>query len=337
MAAKSDLVATTPLPETDGTPNDSDDALGPLDLSYCDNTSSVAYGTLCAIKPSAIDARTKDQAGTATVQDQVLGFGYHTIAIPNDYDPNKGLWIHFSGTGGRPYNPRSLSFSNATWINEILSQGYLVIQLAYDNKVSVNETCIPNKNRNDCAGEVREEILTGVNLSPFVATDIYNSVDHRLKVLLTFLKTKSGVPLASSVNPNNFAWDSVMVSGHSQGGNLSYYIAKNRGVKFACMLGSPYDVADDVNPGPVPIADWFSTESSLTPVSRLGQLVTVEDENYTSFRQGALFIGMTYGQEAFEISLPPYQNASEEIIDGHAASVGDPNLASLRAQACFRL
>ena len=309
------------------------------DQFLCANQKSMSNGTLYAIVPSSLDSRTKDLNGTATVQDQNLGFGYHVVAVPKNYDPNKGLWIHFAGTYGRPYNQKDLSFSSADWMNEILGQGYTVIQIAYDNRTSVNDTCIapnPAYNHNNCAGEIRQETLTGVDLSPYRTTDAYNSVDYRLQVLLTYLQAHSGVKLPANLNPNNVVWSDITVSGHSQGGNLAYYVAKNRGVKFACMLGSPYDVGDSVNPGSVPIADWFTTGVSLTPVNRLGHFVTKEDDNYSSFHAGALFVGMTYGQEAFETSQPPYHNSEGEEINGHAASVGDPKLASLRAQACFR-
>ena len=102
------------------------------------------------------------------------------------------------------------------------------------------------------------------------------------------------------------------------------------------MLGSPYDVGDRVNLGAVPIADWFTSGATTTPAGRLGQFITKEDDNYASFRQTAILLGMTYGQEAFDTSQPPYQSAEGAVINGHAASIQDPRLASLRAQACFR-
>jgi hypothetical protein len=332
----------TPPNQPPGTDAGASDTPAPpeVSLDFCDDLLTVSNGTLCAIRPSALDSRTKDIYSTATLADRRLGFGYHVLGIPKTYDQGKNLWIHFTGTSGRPYDPANQKFGSATWLNEVLAHGHPVIQLAYDNRFSINtDTCQapnPGADRDNCAGEAREEVLTGVDLSPYRSTDIYNSVDFRLKVLLNYLLPKVGPRLPAGIDPNNFSWAAATVSGHSQGGNLAYYIAKNRGVTFACMLGSPYDVADSVAPGPVRIADWFTTGVSLTPVSRLGQFVTTEDDSYTSFHAAALLLGMTYGQEAFESTLAPYHDGEGNVVDGHEAAVNDPSLASLRAQACFR-
>ncbi len=324
---------------TDTTPDDT-----PIDTSFCAATKTVSNGTLCAVKPSGLDSRTKDVNTLPTNPD--YGFGYHAIAIPTHYDPNKGLWIHFTGTAGRPYNQkiRKSSFDNYNWLDEIMSQGYTVIQLAYDNAKSVNDICQhEGLDHDNCAGEVREEILTGVPQSLYVDTDAYNSVDYRLQVLLTYLKLQASVKLPSTILPTAMDWSQVTVSGHSQGGNHAYYIAKNRGVRFACMLASPYDTFDkfDLTAGAIPIADWFTTGGSATPVSRMGQFATKEDDQYSTFNNTAhIVLGMKEGQESFSTDLATeglteYHDADGKVVDGHAAAVHDPSLASLRAQACF--
>ncbi len=177
-------------------------------------------------------------------------------------------------------------------------------------------------------------MLTGIDKSPFRQTDLANSIDHRLKLLLIHLK-ENGFPLGD-IDPNNVNWADIRVSGHSQGGNKTYYIAKFRGVKFACMLGAPFDVNDTVSPGAPNIADWFKVDIDKTPVSQMGEFVTTEDDNYGSFHGGTEYIGLRYGFEAAETTQAPYFNAAGESIDGHAASVADPKLKSLRAKVCFR-
>lgn len=308
--------------------------------TFCDDMQNETSGVLCAVKPSGLDARTKDIYGTTTAADENLGFGYHVVGIPKNFDPNKGLWLHFTGTYGRPYHQGNRTFDSSTWLKEIMAQGYVVIQLAYDNRFSVNsDTCQapkPGYNRNNCAGEVREEVMTGVNLTPYRATDTYNSVDFRLKVLLTFLQAQANVRLPSNLNPNNIVWSELTLSGHSQGGNHAYYVAKNRGSRFTCMLGAPYDVPDSVNPGAAQIADWFTTGSSLTSLSKLGQLIATEDDFYQSFKGGASIIGLTIEQQAFEVSQAPYLNSEGVEMSGHAAVIGVPSLETMRARACFR-
>ncbi len=270
--------------------------------------------------------------------DQTLGFGYHVVGIPKNFDPAKGLWIHYTGTFGRPYNQSTRTFDSAVWLTEILAKGFAVIQVAYDNRFSVNDSCAkskPSYNRDNCAGEIREEVLSGTDKSPY-AVDSANGADYRLRVLLTALKGSSAITLPAGLDPNNLNWSDTTVSGHSQGGNLAYYVARFRGVKFACMLGSPYDVGDGVNPGTLPIADWFTLGTSRTPTSKLGQFITVQDENYGPFRSAAAFLGLIPGEHSFEANQPPYKNQAGEVIDGHGAPLADPALRTFREQACFR-
>ncbi len=307
-----------------------------LEMSFCDDQTNVTSGRLCAIKPSRLDKRTKDTFGAATVQDQSFGFGYHVVAVPNIYRADRGLWIHFTGTYGRPYNQASGDFSTSTWLNELLEQGYVVLQIAYDNRFSINDTCLSGagKNRNNCAGEARAEVLIGFDYTPLRETDSFNSIEYRLEILLSYLQLIPNFPLPSNIQAETFTWADAKLSGHSQGGNQAYYIAKYYGVKFACMLGSPYDVDDTVYPSATPIADWFRVPGSMTPVNNLGQFITQEDDNYNSFNQGAGYIGLTDGVQAYEASSPPYFNEKGETISGHAAAVGEPKFKSLRASAC---
>ena len=307
-------------------------------LSTCVFNTPSTHGTLCALQPSVLDPATQDIYSDATVPDSIIGFGYHTIAIPAHPDPTKPLWVHFGGTYGRPFDPTTNTFGTSQWLSELMEQGYTVIQPAYSNRRAVNDDCAataPGADRDNCAGEIREEVLTGVDLSPYREVNAANSVDYRMRTLLRHVDQHANL-LPTDLDPEALDWSRVRVSGHSQGGNLAYYIARFRGVQFACMLGSPYDVADNVDRVFPFIADWFKEGTPLTDVPNLGQVITEEDENYTAFHGAAVFLGLTLGVDAFEISDPPYTDGVVTEITGHAASVGDPDLRGLRAQACFR-
>ncbi|MEZ4400787.1 MAG: hypothetical protein R3B06_12250 [Kofleriaceae bacterium] len=313
------------------------DGAGPALLGACAATAAVASGTLCALQPSVIDPATLDVAGTASSADQAIGYGYHLVGLPTHPDPTKPLWIHFGGTYGRPYDQATGGMASELWLGELMAHGYTVVQVAYANRWSVNDRCQapnPGVDRDDCAGQIRDEVLTGIDRTPYQDTDVANSVDHRLAVLLAFVAA-NGVALPPGVDPASLDWSQVRVSGHSQGGNLAYFNARRRGVTFACMLASPYDVPDSVAPGPRPIADWFTAGTSLTPGAQLGQLITTEDPSATAFRAAGSLIGVPAGQ-AIEVSRPPYHNPVGAEIDGHAAPLADPSLAADRAQACLR-
>src|SRR3989344_6100808 len=96
-------------------------AAAPFDLSFCADTLAVEGGTLCASRPSATDERIKDAYDeNGSTRDQALGFGYHVVAIPDDWERAKGVWIHFTGTSGRPYTDRRDAYENATWLSELI-------------------------------------------------------------------------------------------------------------------------------------------------------------------------------------------------------------------------
>lgn len=274
-------------------------------------------------------------------QEKAFGFGYHVVAVPKMVNKSKGIWVHFSGSFGRPYDQNKKTFPSKTWLAELLEQGYVVVQPAYDNNKSIGETCKNEGiNDDDCSGKAFDEVKTGIDRSNYRQTDYYNGVLYRLESVLKFVAGKQDFPLPAELNPASLDLSKISLSGHSQGGNMAYHFAKYSLVKFACMLGAPFEPDDNINKGSDDIADWFRNGAAVTPTSRLGHLVTVEDTYYGLFRKGALFIGLTYGVNAFETKQAPYYNSEGELMpDGngaHGASVGDPKLKPLRASACFR-
>ncbi|MCA9490937.1 MAG: hypothetical protein KC621_13505 [Myxococcales bacterium] len=304
----------------------------------CVTTVELDTGTLCVLRPSTLEPGALDEADTGSVVDRLLGFGDHVVGVPHTPDPAKGLWVHFGGTYGRPHDPHDSDIAASMWIGELMGQGYTVLQPAYDNVRSVNDDCQapPGVDRDDCAGEIREEVLTGVDVSPYRSTAVVDAVEHRVLVLLAHLAEHAPSVLPPGLDTMQADWPSMSVSGHSQGGNLAYYVARFRGVRFGCLLASPYDLPDNVNSRPPPIADWFKRGTPLTLPEDLGQLITTEDPSANGFRQGGSYIGLRAGIEAFEVSAPPYHNEEGVEVDGHAAPLADPALAPYRAQACFR-
>jgi len=307
-------------------------------LAECLSVIELENGTLCAVQPSSLDPETLDAAPELPDQ-RGSGFGYHVVAVPHTQsEPDTSLWVHFGGTYGRPFDRSTGKVASSAWLNELMGAGYAVIQPAYDNKTSISFDCgeEPGKSIDNCAGDAREEVLTGQDRSTLRDVNQANSVDHRLASLLAFVQLHAPSWLPEGLDPANLSWPDIKVSGHSQGGNLSYYIARRRGVRFACMLAAPFDAGDSVNPGRFPIADWFTEGESLTPVERLAQLVATEDPYSMAFLGAGRLIGLVEGEQSFTVSDAPYVNVEGEEVDGHSAPLADPNLASIRAQACLR-
>lgn len=313
----------------------------PVDTSFCADTLAKSAGTLCAIQPSKIDSHILDVSPASGLKgDESLGFGYHVLAIPDDLAQAKGIWLHFTGSYGRAYSQRTDDYSTDVWLNELMEEGYVVIQLAYDNRFSINGDLCERKNdgqdRDNCAGEVREIGLTGKGTSPYRSTDTYNTIDYRLKTLLTYIEDTQGIDLPGNIDANNIDWSKVSVSGHSQGANQAYFIAKQRPVAFVCILAGGYDSADSVNPGGLAIADWFTTGTSVTPTSKISALLTTTDDNYKTFYKGLTqAVGLPVQQIVIADAKKYYSSDGDEV-NGHAGTIKDPTLKAKRAEACFR-
>lgn len=321
---------------------------GGISLNFCETTQKTTNGTLCAIQPSRTGPNIKDFAHEGN---RFLGhgFGYHAIGVPHNYskDSSRGVWLHFGGTYGKPYDPSDDNFASETFLDEIMEQGYLVFQVAYDNEKSINGYyCAPGSkgsNLDWCAASVREEILIGNNLSDIISVDYANSYTHRLFRLMRYLSRRA-FPLPSDFNHRRTEFQIISnanLSGHSQGAGHAYFLAKYIGSKGVCFLGGPYDTPDRVNLDPNHlIANWFLDDSrNQTPVQNMGALVVTDDSGYESFVHAYGYMGLNKNRQWFEARPARggrYTNKNgETITDGHAASVGAVELKEMRARACF--
>jgi hypothetical protein len=346
------LLATTACQPSDGPTTPSGQPSGPrpdtipaagsplrVNLAFCDALTEFPTGRLCAVQPSRTQPSIRDFA-SGSRDTPGPGYGYHVIGVPADWNRLKGVWLHFSGAFGSPYQPGGRSageFVSAVWMQEVVRQGYLVIGIAYANPVSVNgDLCGPTTPGiavDNCAGDVRREILEGVDHSRVVSVSRDDGVYNRLDRLLAYL-TARGLTLPSYAQSGAVNWSQIHVSGHSQGAGHAYYLAKQVGVRSACFLGGPYDFADRVNPGTVPIADWYTVPGSRTAPANMGAFVVTTDDSYATFVLTYDLIGLIKNTTWFEAG-GTHVNAAGAPIDGHAASVAAPALESGRAQACF--
>ena len=313
----------------------------PIDTAFCEDTLATKSGTLCAVKPSKTDARITDVGETTgKIKFRKTGFGYHTVGIPDDLANAKGIWVHFTGSYGKPYNQNAGTFADSVWLDEVMAAGYVVIQLAYDNQYSVNyDLCgvkTEGHNRDNCAGEVREIGQTGQGESPYRSTDAFNTIDYRLEKLLAYLENTQGIDLPGTIDPTNVDWSTLHLSGHSQGANQAYYIAKNRLVAGACIIAGGYDTGDTVNPNKLNIADWFLKEGNQTPLSAVRAILATTDDSYQLFLTGLTKAVALPSDQIIIVDKKVYTDENGTEVKGHPGVIKDPSIKAERAEACFR-
>jgi len=310
-----------------------------VNLAFCDALTELTAGRLCAIQPSKTHSAIRDFASGERATPGP-GFGYHVIAVPEDWIRIKGVWLHFGGAFGSPYQPGGRSadeFTAQVWMQEVVQQGFLVVGMAYANSTSINaDMCGPSTAGfavDNCAGDVRREVIEGVDYSRVIDVARADGVYNRLDRLLAYLASR-GLNMPSYFRSGAIDWSQVHLSGHSQGAGHAYYLAKTVGVQSACFLGGPYDFEDRINPGATPIADWYSVPGTKTAAANMGAYVVTTDASYATFVLTYDFIGLRKNVTWFE-ATGNHVNAAGVPIDGHAASVGAPALARERANACF--
>ena len=314
-----------------------------VNLGFCDDVVTMHHGRLCAVQPSKTDASITDSNGTGA------GFGYHLVGVPADGNQIRGVWVHFIGSYGRPYDQADGTVSSQAWFDEVLAKNYLLVVVAYENSKSINGdicTCSSGAKGcqvDNCAGDARREILEGVDHSSLVSVSASDGADNRLRKLAGYLKANS-LTLPEGLDESKIDWSQMMVSGHSQGAGHAYYLAKNTGVKGACFLSGPFDSADMVGTT-APIADWFLTPSQLDAANDMGAVVATTDPFYKEF-VGAWsnYMGLLQDQQWFQ-----YPTDSTTVLTGydgnpldptnpndvHGSTVGAMELGTLRAKACF--
>jgi hypothetical protein len=226
-------------------------------------------------------------------------------------------------------------------MDEIMEKGYAVLQVAYDNEFSVGDLCgraTDGYTIDNCSGAVREMSLTGQGTGAGKLYDNqYNTIDYRLKKLVGYIEDVQKIQLPDTISSSSIDWSKLEVSGHSQGADQTFYIAKKRLVHSACILAGTYDNPDTVKQlGTKNVADWYtSTTAIVTPKSSIRALMTNTDSGSSSFYTTLTNVIGLPTTQIFVDKTDPYYDASGILLDGHAATVKDPSLKGVRASTCF--
>ncbi len=177
------------------------------------------------VPPGATDPQILDTAVTR---------GPHLVYLAPEERRRVGKLLVFLPYGGP--DQRTTEYEEVG--SEAGRLGYHTIVLAYRNDVPIANPmacgmleAAPALPEN-CAGNAREEILSGDQVSPVVAVDESNSIENRLNKLLVYLKTNFAEEGWSKfVDPNNKpVWSETVIAGGSLGAGMAVLIAEQHSV-----------------------------------------------------------------------------------------------------------
>ena len=253
--------------------------------------------TLRTIQPEPLIA-----AGTPTAcpgATNTSPCGGHQVYVPslNPVNPElrqNQLYLFLPGTQSEPNK-----------YNDVLSMaayaGYRTIGLSYDNTTRLETAC---GNNCGCYGPARREVVFGGNLSPVVAVQTGDTIVNRLYRLLDYLDAtypaegwgaflsrddNDGIPEFTDID-----WDSIVISGHSQGAGHAMVIAKTDAVDGILLFDGGND---ECTSGGRTYAQWHDWPNIPAPRRSFNH-----DRN-GSFAVPDSFIAMDFGMTATDFDL----------------------------------
>jgi hypothetical protein len=188
---------------------------------------------------------------------------HYVWLVPGSVATSRQLLVLLPGTNGEPSDFRSIGAVAA-------EQGYQAIGLMYPDDLAVLQACTDEQDA-ACMGDMRTEIIEGVDRSPYVTVDPANSIDGRLASLLQYLAahypTEGWDGFLSGGAPR---WSAIAVGGLSQGGGHAAFIGLLRAVPRVVMFGAPADgyggqAAPWMGPGATPPSRYFGIVHQRDP------------------------------------------------------------------------
>ena len=210
------------------------------------------------------------------------------------------LFLFLPGTGGVPSAQSPLlRLAALNCLN--------AISLSYPNERPVFNDCVRERAEPDCYAAWRLEKIDGVDRSAKIRVMPQNSIENRLLKLLQYLAGRYPADgWDSFVDERGIKWDSVVVSGHSQGGGEAAMLGKLHSVARVAMFGS---VTDAVGSRAGPSPAWLAGLGA-TPAEKYFGFAHERDEFWGSIQKSWIALGLErYG---------PVAN-----VDGAAAPFGE--------------
>lgn len=232
------------------------DAAAPVDAPSAVSARPMMSRAALALAPRIIEPRATDPEITYVPATNPQ-LNHHYVWLDPSARENHKLLVFMPGANGRPVQWQLVQ-------QEAARLGYHVIGLMYQNDVAIDITCKGSPDR-DCSGNLRLEIIDGIDRSSLTVVTPANGIDNRLTKLLVYLDQqfpaegwsrflKDGAP----------KWSQIAVAGQSQGGAQAALIGQLRHVDRVAMFSAPPDarVPQEVDPwvfiGVTPAAKYFA-------------------------------------------------------------------------------
>ncbi|HEX3886573.1 MAG TPA: hypothetical protein VHW05_03665 [Phenylobacterium sp.] len=212
-----------------------------------------------------IDVTTVDPAAVQAANRHTGQPNKHfVLAAQNPSARKKKLFLYIVGSGVSETTAQEILYEGAR-------RGYNAIAIAYRNYEAVVPLCARSSD-DDCTGKVREEILTGVDMTPLVTIGPKDALEPRLQKLLVYLRaTYPSEGWGEFLKDGDTDWSKVTVAGHSQGAGHVALLAKRHRMDRAVMISGVADRAPSGKPAP-----WLSRPNA-TPVERQFGFINVSD------------------------------------------------------------
>jgi len=186
------------------------------------------------------------------------------LAPQNPANRKKKLFLYIVGSGISETTAQEILYAGAR-------RGYNAIAIAYRNYEAVVPLCAHSSD-DDCTGKVREEILTGVDLTPLVTVTPKDALEPRLQKLLVYLRaTYPAEGWGDFLNGADIDWSMISAAGHSQGAGHVALLAKRHEMYRAVMISGVADFTSSGKPAP-----WLF-RANATPVDRQYGFTNVDD------------------------------------------------------------
>ena len=228
---------------------------------------------------------------------------YHYVWVDPTRKPNGKVLVFLPGTGARPGGAQLLE-------QEAARLGYRVIGLMYQNSVAVVDVCGGSPDP-ECSGNMRLEIIDGVDRSPGVDVTPANGIENRLTKLLLYLAAQyPDEEWSRFLEDGGPRWSRIAVAGHSQGAGQAALIGKIHHVKRVIMFGGPVDARV-----PGEIDAWISI--GKTPAAKYFALFHVRDHFAPTIVPNLVALGLDrFGAPVMEEnSEPPYGGTHILVTD----------------------
>jgi hypothetical protein len=217
--------------------------------------------------------------------------GAHLVYVPAPNNPEQQarqsqLYLFLPGTRSEPDKYTHL-LSMAAYT------GYKTIGLSYDNTTRLETACA---NSCGCYGPARREVVLGGKLSPVVTVRKGDTITYRLYRLLKHLEAtypaEGWGAFLGRDNQNgtpefeDFDWDAIVISGHSQGAGHTMVITKKDAVDGILLVDGGND---DCTSGGRDYAQWHDVPNIPAP-----RRAFFHDRG-TSFKLPPSFTAMDFG------------------------------------------